>query len=333
MTAEVGGMIGAGVAALVVGLALARRRFAGASGAGKILALGPVFEAVPLAVFAAEHFTAARELAPIVPHWLPWPLFWTYFVGTALLAAAISFIVWRHVRWSAALLALLFLIIVVTIDLPNMPKHLHDRIFWTLTVRETVFAGGAMVLAGSVWPRGKLAGAALERMGRVIVGAVMIFYGIEHFLFPRFVTGVPLEKATPAWCRHRWRLRGWSASRWWLRGRRCSAGSGCAWRLRERGWFFCCWWCAFMGRCWCLSFIAILWRGSIISRIRCCSRGRFCWRGWRRKRRRSRRFEGPGDRERRVGAGGLVVTARCSSRSEVRHRAVSHFGPETVLRS
>jgi uncharacterized membrane protein len=192
-------MIGAGVAALVVGLALARRRFAGASGAGKILALGPVFEAVPLAVFAAEHFTAARELAPIVPHWLPWPLFWTYFVGTALLAAAISFIVWRHVRWSAALLALLFLIIVVTIDLPNMPKHVHDRIFWTLTVRETVFGGGAMVLAGSVWRRGSLAGGALERIGRVIVGAVMIFYGIEHFLFPRFVTGVPLEKATPAW--------------------------------------------------------------------------------------------------------------------------------------
>ena len=191
--------MGAGVAALVAGLALARGRFAAASGAGKILALGPVFEAVPLAVFAAEHFTAARDLAPIVPHWLPWPLFWVYFVGVALLAASISFIVWRHVRWSAALLALLFLIIVVTIDLPNMPKHVHDRIFWTLTVRETVFAGGAMVLAGSVWRRGSLAGGALERIGRVIVGAVMIFYGIEHFLFPRFVTGVPLEKPTPAW--------------------------------------------------------------------------------------------------------------------------------------
>jgi uncharacterized membrane protein len=199
MTVEVEGMMGAGVAALVAGLALARGRFAAASGAGKILALGPVFEAVPLAVFAAEHFTAARDLAPIVPHWLPWPLFWVYFVGVALLAASISFIVWRHVRWSAALLALLFLIIVVTIDLPNMPKHVHDRIFWTLTVRETVFAGGAMVLAGSVWRRGSLAGGALERIGRVIVGAVMIFYGIEHFLFPRFVTGVPLEKPTPAW--------------------------------------------------------------------------------------------------------------------------------------
>ena len=199
MTVEVGGMLGAGVAALVAGLALARRRFAAASGAGKILVLGPVFGAAPLAVFAAEHFTAARDLAPIVPHWLPWHLFWVYFVGAALLAAAISFIVWRHVRWSAALLALLFLIIVITIDLPSLPRHVHDRIFWTLTLRETVFAGGAMVLAASVRPSRSLAGTALERIGRAIVGATMIFYGIEHFLFPRFVTGVPLEKPTPAW--------------------------------------------------------------------------------------------------------------------------------------
>ena len=85
--------------------------------------LGPVFEATALAVFAAEHFTAARDLMPIVPRWMPGPLFWTYFVGAALLAAAISFIAWRHVHWSAALLALLFLIIVATIDLPNLPKH------------------------------------------------------------------------------------------------------------------------------------------------------------------------------------------------------------------
>jgi uncharacterized membrane protein len=27
----------------------------------------------------------------------------------------------------------------------------------------------------------------------------MIFYGIEHFFFPRNVPGVPLEKITPAW--------------------------------------------------------------------------------------------------------------------------------------
>jgi uncharacterized membrane protein len=197
------GMIGAGSAALVAGLVLVRTRFAAASGAGRVLVLGPVFEAVALAIFAAEHFLSARALSGIVPRWIPGALFWTYFVGAALLAAAISFIAWRYVRWSASLLALFFLIIVATVDLPNLPKQAHERLFWTLTVRETAFAGGAMVLAGSRWPRGvsagRSAGTMLMMLGRFFVACVFIFYAIEHFLFPRFVPGVPLEKMTPAW--------------------------------------------------------------------------------------------------------------------------------------
>lgn len=195
MTIEVGGMIGAGVAALVAGLVLVRGRFRAASGAGRILVLGPVFEAVALAIFAAEHFTAARGMMGIVPRWLPGPLFWTYFVGVAWLAAAISLIAWREVRWSASGVALLMLTIVATIDLPGVPKGLHNRIFWVLTVRETCFAGGAMALAGSVWARGRV----LMPIGRVIVGCVFLFYGVEHFLFPHNVPGVPLEKMTPGW--------------------------------------------------------------------------------------------------------------------------------------
>jgi uncharacterized membrane protein len=193
------GMIGAGIAALVAGLFFVRARFAAASGVGRVLVLGPVFEAVALTIFAAEHFLAARGLSVIVPRWIPGALFWTYFVGAALLAAAISFIAWRYVRWSASLLALLFLIIVATIDLPNLPKHAHERLFWTLTVREAAFAGGAMVLAGSLWPRGRSAGTVLIMLGRLFVACTFVFYAIEHFLFPRFVPGVPLEKMTPAW--------------------------------------------------------------------------------------------------------------------------------------
>ena len=198
MTTEVSTMAGAGVVALVAGLVLAQARFRAARGAGKAIVLGPVFEAVALAIFAAEHFTAARELAPIVPKWLPHPLFWTYFFGGALLAAAISFILWRCVRWSGLLLALFFLLIVITIDLPNLREHWHERLFMTLIVRELGFACGAMVLAGSVWPRGRRAGAVLGRAGRTILAPIFVFYAIEHFLFPKFVPGVPLEKLIPA---------------------------------------------------------------------------------------------------------------------------------------
>ena len=193
------GMIGAGIAVLVAGLFLVRARFAAASGAGRVLVLGPVFEAVALAIFAAEHFLAARDLSAIVPRWIPGALFWTYFVGAALLAAAISFITWRYVRWSASLLAVLFLIFVATIHLPNLTKHLHERLFWTIAVRETAFAGGAMVLAGSQWPRGRSAGTTLILLGRFVVACTFVFYAIQHFLFPLFVPGVPLGKMTPAW--------------------------------------------------------------------------------------------------------------------------------------
>lgn len=198
MSVEVGTMAVVGLAVLIAGLVLMRPRYQAAQGAGKLLIMGPVFEAVALAMFAMEHFTAARALATLVPRWLPAHLFWTYFFGVALLAAAISFILWRCVRWSGLLLALFFVLVVATIDVPNLPSHLHERLFWTLFVRETAFACGAMVLAGSVWPRASWAGSALVRVGRTILAPIFVFYAIEHFLFPQFVPGVPLEKLIPS---------------------------------------------------------------------------------------------------------------------------------------
>lgn len=194
MSVLVWGMVGAGVVALVAGLVLVRGRFRTAQGAGKLIVLGPVFEAVALAIFAAEHFLAAKELSGIVPKWLPGPMFWTYFFGAALALAAISFVVWRGVRWSSVGLVLFFWIIVLVVDLPGLPKFPHTRFYWILTVRETCFGAGALVLAASVWGR-----PVLVRVGRAIVGVVMVFYGVEHFFYPRNVPGVPLEKMTPAW--------------------------------------------------------------------------------------------------------------------------------------
>lgn len=80
---------------------------------------------------------------------------------------------------------------------PNLPTEAHQRLFWTLTVRETSFAGGAMVLAASVWGRGRPAGTALMRLGRLFVGCTFLFYAIERFLFPRYVPEGPLGELTP----------------------------------------------------------------------------------------------------------------------------------------
>ena len=199
MTVEVGAMMAMGIAALLAGPILARSRLQAADGPGKLIVLGPVFEAAALAVFSAEHLTAARDLAPIVPHWLPAPLFWVYFFGVCLLATAISFVLWRSVRWSAALLALFFLLVVLTVSLPPLPRHLHDRLFWPAFVREIAFASGAMILAGSLWPQSRPIGRALVHTGRILLAAILVFYAIEHFRFPSYTPGVPLERTFPAW--------------------------------------------------------------------------------------------------------------------------------------
>jgi uncharacterized membrane protein len=161
--------------------------------------LGYAFVAGPLAAFGTEHLLAPRSIMTLVPSWIPAPLFWTYFVGIGLFAAALSFIARKHVRWSALLLALMFFIFVATMDLPGVIAQSKDRFSWTLMLRETAFAGGALALAGAARRDNVQISNALIAIGRICLAIALIFYGIEHFAYPKFAPGVPLEKLSPNW--------------------------------------------------------------------------------------------------------------------------------------
>ena len=185
---------------LLAGLVLIRKELTQASGLDKILVLGYVFEAAPLAVFGTEHLLASRSIMQIVPSWMPAPLFWTYFVGLALFAAAASFIARRHLRWSALLLAIMFFIFVLTMDVPGVIADAKHRLNWTLMLRETAFAGGPLALSGAMRRRDSVQiSNVLIAIGRICVAIALIFYGFEHFAFPKNAPGVPLEKMTPNW--------------------------------------------------------------------------------------------------------------------------------------
>ena len=87
MTLEVWAMIIAGATILIAGLIFAWPRFQSASGIDKIFVLAPIFEAVPLAIFAMEHLFDAHDLMGAVPKWLPGALFWTLTVRELCFAA------------------------------------------------------------------------------------------------------------------------------------------------------------------------------------------------------------------------------------------------------
>lgn len=178
-----------GVVFLVAGLIAVSRDFAKATGWDKLIALGPVFYAAPLAVFAGEHFASPNSLIQLVPRWMPARMFWVYFVGIALIAAAISILANKYVRLSATLLGVMFLIFVLTIHLPGAIATPKDRFIWTIVLRETSFAGGAWALAGG----------SLLVIGRFCITIPVLFFAVEHFLHPEFAPGVPLRKITPDW--------------------------------------------------------------------------------------------------------------------------------------
>jgi uncharacterized membrane protein len=190
-------MCGAGLAVILIALIAAKSDVARARGLDKIVALNNLCFAAPLAVFGALHLAAADSLKTMVPSYMPWPLFWAYFFGFALLAAALSIGTKILVPWSGLLWGIAMFSFVAMMDIPGALSDPHDRFGWTLALRELTFGGGGWILAGNAmtWP-GKNK---LISIGRVITGITAIFYGVEHFLHPTACPGVPLAKIMPEW--------------------------------------------------------------------------------------------------------------------------------------
>jgi uncharacterized membrane protein len=192
----------AGLLVLAAGVIASGAKLASglASGAltARAIALGRVFVAAPLAAFGALHLAAATGLMEMVPNYMPWPLFWVYLVGFGLIATALSLIFDRVTFWSSLLAGGMFLAFVAMMDIPGVITGQHDRFAFALLARETTFGCALLCLAGSVAPRGSR-WAKLVTPCRIVFAVVAIFYGVEHFLHPEFLPGVPLEKLTPAW--------------------------------------------------------------------------------------------------------------------------------------
>jgi len=186
------------LALLGISLLAAKSDIAQARGLDKVVALTNLCFALPLATFSAEHFFDARDLMKGVPAYMPWPLFWTYLVGVALISASLSIATKVEVRWSGLGFGIMMFSFVAMMDIPAAIAN-GDRFSWTLALRELAFGGGGWVLAGTAMGGLRGRGRILITLGRVLIAIAAIFYGIQHFLHPLGMPGVPLEKQMPPW--------------------------------------------------------------------------------------------------------------------------------------
>jgi uncharacterized membrane protein YphA (DoxX/SURF4 family) len=165
-----------------------------------LILFGPLFYAAPLAAFGTEHFTLTKDIASFMPAWIPWHLFWVYFVGACFIAAALSLATKIQARLAASLLALTFFLFVVLMDALAWAHHPRSRFAPAYVLRELSFSGGPLALAGSLTEQWRERGKHIfATIGRYFVAIPVLFYAFEQFLHGDHVPGVPLEPLTPGY--------------------------------------------------------------------------------------------------------------------------------------
>jgi uncharacterized membrane protein len=190
---------------LVIGLVRISAELREPHGVDRIMPFGPLFFAIPMAVFGTEHFTDTADIAALVPRWIPAHLFWAYAVGAGFLCAGLAIAARVQARLAAALVGVVMLIFVLVMDIPGLLAHTDNRFFWALALRQLAFSGGGFALAMSPWsarpPRPSLRErrAAWVAVPRLFVAIPCVFYGVEHFLHPAHVPGIPLKQLSPEW--------------------------------------------------------------------------------------------------------------------------------------
>lgn len=108
--------------------------------------------AIVMIVFGIYHFQRPRNLLVFVPQNIPGGIIWVYVIGAAFILAALAFITNKFVKLAGYSLALLLLIFVLTIHLPNYnqagdPEMRQEALINLL--KDIALAAFALHIAGS----------------------------------------------------------------------------------------------------------------------------------------------------------------------------------------
>lgn len=108
--------------------------------------------AIVMMVFGVYHFMKPQNLVNYIPGFLPGGNIWIYIVGVAFILAGISFITNKMVRLAGYLLALLLLIFVITIHVPNFLNGGNDmdrQLALVNILKDTALAAFALHIAAN----------------------------------------------------------------------------------------------------------------------------------------------------------------------------------------
>ena len=168
-----------------------------------IVKSGRFLLAVPMFVFPVLHFFYPDFVASIVPPWIPWHLFWTYFTALTIIAAGLSIVSGKYAGVAATLLGIEIFLFCALIHVPLLLNRPGDAwagaaMFGSMPSRRVNafkdfgLCGAVFVFAGmQLRESRRSAGRVLMTIGSLILALSIAGFGVLHFLYPAFAPGIP----------------------------------------------------------------------------------------------------------------------------------------------
>ena len=115
----------------------------------KIIPAAKYFVAITMFLFGIDHFLYTDFVDTLIPKWIPFPQFCTYFAGIALILAGIAIIINIQRKLAAILLGVMIFLWLIVLHIPRAiaDPHSGNGNEWTSVFEALAFSGIAFLIA------------------------------------------------------------------------------------------------------------------------------------------------------------------------------------------
>lgn len=113
-----------------------------------ITTLGRILFAIPFAVFGINHFLMMDYYMGMLTSFIPLGAYTIILTGIMLIAASISIISKKFVKFSTIMLALLLLMFIATIHIPHLINDVDRTVTIIALLKDISLMGGSLMIAG-----------------------------------------------------------------------------------------------------------------------------------------------------------------------------------------